>query len=218
MYLADRGFVSFRKIAHDMGPETFDRLQLASLNSISKGFYGECGHRGGYFQIEHLPEDVHAQMYKLVSIGLCSNTVGQLILDCLVAPPVKGDASYELYEKEKKDIIDSLHRRATKLCEALNSLEGFKCALSKGSMYLFPSISLPAKAVEEAKKAGVAPDMFYCLQLVDETGICVVPGCGFGQKDGTFHFRTTFLPPEDQIDSVVESLKTFNTKFLAKYK
>jgi len=218
VYAPERRFISFRKIAHDMGEEKFNQLQIASLNSISKGFYGECGHRGGYFQIEHLPQDVHQQLYKLVSIGLCSNTVGQLVLDCLVNPPAEGDASYELYQKERNDIIASLKRRATKLCEALNSLEGFTCALPKGSMYLFPSISLPAKAVEEAKKAGVAPDMFYCLQLVDETGICVVPGSGFGQKDGTFHFRTTFLPPEDQIDSVVESLKTFNTKFLAKYK
>jgi len=29
----------------------------------------------------------------------------------------------------------------------------------------------------------------YCCQLLEETGICVVPGSGFGQKDGTYHFR-----------------------------
>ncbi len=31
------------------------------------------------------------------------------------------------------------------------------------------------------------------------TGIVVVPGSGFGQEDGTFHFRTTILPKEDDI-------------------
>lgn len=31
--------------------------------------------------------------------------------------------------------------------------------------------------------------MFFCLKLLEETGICVVPGSGFGQKEGTFHFR-----------------------------
>ena len=31
--------------------------------------------------------------------------------------------------------------------------------------------------------------MFFCLKLLEETGICIVPGSGFGRKDGTFHFR-----------------------------
>ena len=32
-------------------------------------------------------------------------------------------------------------------------------------------------------------DAFYCFQMLEETGICVVPGSGFGQVDGTYHFR-----------------------------
>lgn len=31
--------------------------------------------------------------------------------------------------------------------------------------------------------------MFFCMKLLEETGICVVPGSGFGQREGTFHFR-----------------------------
>lgn len=31
--------------------------------------------------------------------------------------------------------------------------------------------------------------MFYCMKLLEETGICLVPGSGFGQRDGTYHFR-----------------------------
>lgn len=62
-------------------------------------------------------------------------------------------------------------------------------------MYLFPTISLPPRALEAAKAAKRSPDEFYCLRLLDATGICVVPGSGFGQKEGTLHFRTTFLAP-----------------------
>ncbi|RXN17355.1 alanine aminotransferase 2-like protein [Labeo rohita] len=40
---------------------------------------------------------------------------------------------------------------------------------------------------------GMQPDMLYCLRLLEETGICVVPGSGFGQKDGTYHFRKVTL-------------------------
>lgn len=38
----------------------------------------------------------------------------------------------------------------------------------------------------------LAPDMFYCLKLLEETGICVVPGSGFGQRQGTYHFRSVY--------------------------
>jgi len=33
------------------------------------------------------------------------------------------------------------------------------------------------------------PDAMYCYELLEETGICVVPGSGFGQRQGTYHFR-----------------------------
>lgn len=39
----------------------------------------------------------------------------------------------------------------------------------------------------------MAPDMFYCMKLLEETGICVVPGSGFGQREGTYHFRYHIL-------------------------
>lgn len=84
-------------------------------------------------------------------------------------------------------------------------------------MYAFPQITLPESAVKEAKKLGKDADMFYCLELLKETGICVVPGSGFGQKEGTYHFRTTFLPKEEYIDAVIERMSTFHKKFLAKY-
>lgn len=82
-------------------------------------------------------------------------------------------------------------------------------------MYLFPSITLPPKAVEAAHAENRSPDEFYCLHLLNATGICVVPGSGFGQKENTLHFRTTFLAPGTQwVDRIVK----FHAAFMAKYK
>ena len=39
------------------------------------------------------------------------------------------------------------------------------------------------------QEMGQAPDMFYCMKMLEETGICLVPGSGFGQREGTYHFR-----------------------------
>jgi alanine transaminase len=71
--------------------------------------------------------------------------------------------------------------------------------------------------LEEAKSLGVPADEMYCMQLVEQTGIVVVPGSGFGQKEGTHHFRTTILPPEESMQEVVTKMAAFHTAFLARY-
>jgi aspartate/methionine/tyrosine aminotransferase len=43
---------------------------------------------------------------------------------------------------------------------------------------------MPPKALAAAKAQGKAPDMMYCLALLEATGICCVPGSGFFQKEG----------------------------------
>ena len=50
------------------------------------------------------------------------------------------------------------------------------------------------QAVQAAQKEGKSPDTFYCLELLEDTGILTVPGSGFGQEEGTLHLRTTILP------------------------
>lgn len=37
------------------------------------------------------------------------------------------------------------------------------------------------------------------------------------QAENTFHFRTTILPPEDQIEEVTERLSKFHAEFMKKY-
>ena len=56
------------------------------------------------------------------------------------------------------------------------------------------------------------------LALLEATGIVVVPGSGFRQKKDTWHFRTTFLPPEADMDSVIAQMGTFHADFMATHK
>ena len=100
----------------------------------------------------------------------------------------------------------------------MNELEGVSCQPIEGALYAFPTISLPPKAVEAAKAKGMEADTFYVSELLDATGIVLVPGSGFHQKEGTFHFRTTILPPEETMEKFFSLLKAFHTDFMAKYK
>ena len=82
-------------------------------------------------------------------------------------------------------------------------------------MYLFPTITLPEKAIKQAEQEKRKPDEFYCFRLLDSTGICLVPGSGFGQKEGTLHFRTTFLAPGTEW---VGRITDFHRKFMDEFR
>jgi alanine transaminase len=128
--------------------------------------------------------------------------------------PPAGEPSYELYAQEYKGIYEGLKVRATALHKAFSEMEGVECGEPQGSMYLFPTIQLSEKAAEAAEAEGRTPDEFYCMRLLEATGVCVVPGSGFGQKEGTLHFRTTFLAPGTEwVGSVVKFHKEFMDKY-----
>lgn len=217
IYTEEHPFVSFRKVAYDMG-ERGKSLQMISFHSISKGFWGECGRRGGYLQLQGLDPDVRAQLVKLMSISLCSNLDGQLAIDIMVRPPKPGEPSYPLYIKEKTDILSSLKNRAIKLQTSLNQMEGINCPTIDSSLYSYFSLTLPQKAIEAAEKANMNPDAFYCMQLLTHTGIVTVAGSGFGQVKNTYHVRMTILPPENEIDAVIERMSNYHKEFMNLYR
>ena len=211
-------FHSFKGVLRTMqreSPGKYDAVELASLHSISKGMVGECGHRGGYFELVGFHPEVEADIYKFVSIMLCAPVVGQCLVELMVNPPRPGDPSYALYRREYDAIFEGLKQRATALHRAFSQMEGVECGPPQGSMYLFPTIHLPPKAVDAAAAEGRTADEFYSLRLLDATGICVVPGSGFGQREGTLHFRTTFLAPGTEW---VGSIVKFHKEFMDKYR
>merc|ERR1719356_530809 len=210
-------FHSFKKVLRSM-PEYADKVELVSFHSTSKGIVGECGLRGGYLELVNIHPATKEEVYKSLSVNLCSNLPGQVMCDLMVNEPKPGDPSYESYKAEFDKIFQSLQRRALKLVKGLNALEGVTCNPSSGAMYAFPRIKFPQKWLEHCKTKGIPADTAYCLELLDATGICVVPGSGFGQVEGTYHFRTTFLPQEDAMDGVNERLTKFHAEFLSKYK
>ncbi|KAH7434323.1 hypothetical protein KP509_06G011200 [Ceratopteris richardii] len=216
IYVDNKKFTSFKKVARSMGYTEKD-ICLVSFHSISKGYYGECGRRGGYMEVTGFDSDVKDQIYKVASVNLCSNLSGQIMMSLIMNPPKVGDESYELYTSERDAILSSLGRRAKMLAEALNKLEGVTCNEAEGAMYLFPRIELPEGAIKSAKAAGMVPDTFYCRRLLDATGIVVVPGSGFGQVPGTWHFRITILPPEEKMPTIISKLTTFHERFLQEF-
>ncbi len=200
LYAEGAGFHSFARALTDAGDE---EVSLFSFHSTSKGFLGECGHRGGYLEIRNVPADVGREILKLQSVSLCSNVPGQVATYLMVSPPEPGSPSHELFVQERDRVLADLRERAGILARGLNAIEGISCRPVAGAMYAFPSITLPEGRT----------DAEYCMALLEQTGICVVPGTGFGQVPGTAHFRTTILPPTEQMHRVIEGIAAFHKDF-----
>jgi aspartate/tyrosine/aromatic aminotransferase len=62
-------FHSFKRVLRQLQqkePGKYDTVELASLNSVSKGMVGECGHRAGYFELVGFDPEVQAQIFKFI--------------------------------------------------------------------------------------------------------------------------------------------------------
>ncbi|KAL6007122.1 Glutamate--glyoxylate aminotransferase 2 [Asimina triloba] len=165
--------LDIQNICQSVAESQLKGITLVSFHTVSKGYWGECGQRGGYFEMTNIPSKTVDEIYKVASISLSPNVPAQIFLGLMVNPPKLGDISYSKFEMER--------------------------------------------AIEDAKKAGKVPDVFYCLKLLEATGISTVPGSGFGQKDGVFHLRTTILPAEEDMPAIMASFKKFNDEFMGQY-
>jgi len=216
VYAEGSAFHSFKKVMMEMGAP-FNQLEVASFMTCSKGYMGECGIRGGYAEVVNMDPEVMAMLQKSISAKLCPTVLGQACMDVVVNPPSEEEPSHQSWAAEVSATLASYADRARLVADTLNSIEGISCNTVQGAMYAFPSISLPVRAMEAAKAAGQPADVFYAFNLLEATGICIIPGSGFGQQPGTFHFRTTILPQKDMIKEMLGRLEEFHIKFLAEY-
>ena len=122
----------------------------------------------------------------------------------------------QAWHQHREQTLSEYLKKANILNEGLSKLR-IECRRISGAMYLFPKINLPKNAILEAKKLSKSPDEFYCLKLLNECGICILPGSCFGQKEGTFHFRVTILPSEEELKELLEKLCNFHLEFFIKY-
>lgn len=132
----NKPFHSFKKVLSSMGAPFHDEVHLVSFHSISKGYSGECGRRGGFFEMVNIVDSVMDQIYKISSVGLCPPLSGQVGVDCLVRPPKEGGESYPRWLEETEGIKNALRDRSLYMQERFNKLEGVSCQEAEVSRWL----------------------------------------------------------------------------------
>ena len=114
---------------------------------------------------------------KLLRARLCANHPEQYAIKAALEGP----------QDHLIDVRKKLRNRRDLTVRWANSTPRVSCVSPRGAFYAFPRIDIPEG------------DEVFVRELILQKHVMVVHGSGFGQKPGTKHFRSVFLPDEQTL-------------------
>lgn len=176
----------------------FDNLKFTSVASISEDMFNRTitvnglsksvampGWRFGYLACP-IKEIVDA----IVDLQGQSTSNINSITQYAAIPALNG-----LVDDDIEKMRVAFEQRRNMAYELLNTIKGLSVIKPEGAFYLYVN----TKAVE-------TDSMKFCSKLLEETGVAVVPGLGFG-SDG--YFRLSFATDDATIKEGIERIRTF---------
>lgn len=167
-----------------------DDVPILAFSGLSKAYLA-CGWRVGWviFCNGRLTRELRAAAQRLADARLCS-----------AAPPQEAvQPALEGPQEHIREMMGRLRERRDLTVRRLSSIRGISVVEPRGTFYAMPRLELP----------GVSSDEQFILELLKETGVLFVHGSGFGQQEGTQHFRVVFLPPVEVLSDAFDRLEAF---------
>jgi aspartate aminotransferase len=181
IHFAAERFTSFAAAC----PELYERT--LTVNGMSKG-YAMSGWRIGYAAG---PETVIKAMTSLQSQ---STTNACTISQAAAAAALTGDQTCV------REMCAEFERRHELFFAGVSALPGVTCVPAQGAFYLLPNVEGAMRAT------GLATDIEFCEQLLERTGVALVPGTAFGAPG---HVRLSFAASVATLDAAVTRLDQF---------
>lgn len=164
-------------------------VPVVTFNGLSKGFLAP-GWRIGWATVSGDPAVVSTYVegiHKLLRSRICANYPEQFA----IRPALEGSQDHLV------EAVGKLRARrdlTMKWCETTPRLS---CVKPRGAFYAFPRLDI------------TGGDEDFVRALLMEKHVLVVHGSGFGQAEGTRHFRTVFLPDEKILARAYENISDF---------
>ena len=124
---------------------------------------------------------------RLLRARLCANHPEQYAIKAALEGPQDHLVEVQRKLRSRRDLTQ-------KWCE---STPRISCVLPRGAFYAFPRIDIPES------------DEIFVKELIRQKHVMVVHGSGFGQKEGTQHFRIVFLPEEQTLTKAYVGIGEF---------
>ncbi|MFX1380965.1 MAG: aminotransferase class I/II-fold pyridoxal phosphate-dependent enzyme [Promethearchaeota archaeon] len=168
-------------------------IPIIGLNGFSKAHLA-TGWRLGYlyyYDPENKISELKENIAKMARARLCANSIAQFAaIEALKNPGT-----------HTEDMVNKLRKRRDYSYKRLRQIEGIQIIKPEGAFYLFPKIEF--KEFNKWKN-----DKEFVIDLLKDTGICIVYGSGFG-KYGQDHVRITFLPDLETLEIVYNLLENY---------
>ena len=188
LLLENNKLVSIASLNDQVPMITFSGL---SKNFLAPGFRIGWGVMSGNFEFL---QDYLEAVHKLLRARVSANHPLQYAI------PTALDGKKE----HLKEVIAKLERRRNIVIDKIANIDGINLVPPIGAFYAFPSID-------------VEDDNHFCMNLLQETGVVVVPGMGFGQKPGSHHFRIVILPTEDVLNTAFKLIDEYYSYYKTKF-
>jgi len=162
-----------------------DKARLIVINSFSKT-YNMTGWRLGWAQSS---EATIKTMYKAVEF-MTSNATAMVQQAGIVA--------LRDGEPHIEELRAHYARRREQVMASLSAMPGVSLPEPQGAFYAFPRIE------------GLTDSTAFALRLLEETGLAVAPGAGFG-SDGEGYIRVCFAATEATVTAALDRFRNFVT-------
>ncbi|HEY2974285.1 MAG TPA: aminotransferase class I/II-fold pyridoxal phosphate-dependent enzyme [Pyrinomonadaceae bacterium] len=168
-------------------------VPLITLESLSKTHLVP-GWRVGWMRYTHesLMRDLTGAIGRLASGRLCSPTPAQYA----VKPALEGSREFQ------QVFLSELKSRRDFCVERVRTNESLSCEIPAAAFYL----------MIKAEKLGKRTDEQFVLELLEETGVLVVHGSGFGTAPELGYFRMVYLADEATLGDVFDRIDRFLAK------
>jgi alanine-synthesizing transaminase len=163
---------------------------VVTLESLSKTHLVP-GWRVGWMRFTNaaLMPGLVSAVNRLASGRLCSPTPAQYA----VRPALEGERSF--LEEFKREI----RKRRDLVVASVGRIEGLSSVVPEAAFYAMIKVDDPAGRTDER----------FVLDLLEETGVLVVHGSGFGTEPEDCYFRLVYLAGEETLDAVFTKLGGF---------
>ena len=138
---------------------------------------------------EEQMRDLTAAIGRLASGRLCSPTPAQYAIE----PALEGSREFQRY------FLRELKSRRDFCVDRVRNNEGLSCEIPAAAFYL----------MIKTKKLGGRTDEQFVLDLLEQTGVLVVNGSGFGVDPEQGYFRLVYLADESTLGDVFDRIDRF---------
>jgi aspartate/methionine/tyrosine aminotransferase len=105
-------------------------------------------------------------------------------------------------QDEPLAMVEAFKRRAARVVELLNGIEGFKCQEAKGAFYAFPNVT------KACQRLGLPTANALCDYLLEEANVAVLPRTCFGRRlEEDEYIRLSFATSDENIEEGLRRMK-----------